>query len=91
LVDTEAADLGILRWARGGKGSRNADPPSFDFLDAAPGFAVVDQFGLVGGVDRLGEGVDAPISHQAADVSICSIAPECPHECPDTPCERGLF
>jgi hypothetical protein len=29
----------------------------FDVVDAPPGFTAVDQLGLVGGVDRLGEGV----------------------------------
>jgi hypothetical protein len=29
----------------------------FDIVDAPPWFAAVDQLGLVGGVDRLGEGV----------------------------------
>lgn len=29
----------------------------FDVVDAAPRFTAVDQLGLIGGVDRFGEGV----------------------------------
>jgi hypothetical protein len=68
---TQVVGLLILRW--GCPSDRPEEPlviepvhplegREFDVLQAAPGAAPTDDLGLVQAVDRLSEGVDAPMS-----------------------------